>query len=183
MLGPKPRVSSETTVKVKSFYLFQERTRNVDSDISYENRQTENRTKLFVTFMSALKFQGTYKKEAEGGSQCTLVCVVVTVGVCVSRFPKPLSGGEVGVRRAGPRPGWVSQPGLRQQQAAVGVIPSLSPPRLLCPSEKKEKDKECVAVWPYGTHSAGEEGKGLKGSWGAWGGFPWIAEGTLATGL
>lgn len=32
-LGPKPRVSSERTVKVKSFYLFQERTRKVDSDI------------------------------------------------------------------------------------------------------------------------------------------------------
>lgn len=42
MLGPKPRVSSEMTVKVKSFYLFQERTRKVDLDISYENRQTEN---------------------------------------------------------------------------------------------------------------------------------------------
>lgn len=45
VLGPKPRVSSEMTVKVKSFYLFQERTRKVDVDILYENRQTENRTK------------------------------------------------------------------------------------------------------------------------------------------
>lgn len=44
-LGPEPRVSGETTVKVKSFYLFQERTREVDLDISYENRQTENRTR------------------------------------------------------------------------------------------------------------------------------------------
>lgn len=29
------------TVKVKSFYLFQERTRQVDLNILYENRQTE----------------------------------------------------------------------------------------------------------------------------------------------
>lgn len=85
VLGPKPRVSSEMTVKVKSFYLFQERTRKVDLNILYENRQTENRTKQFITFISTLKFQGTYKKEAEGGSQCTLVCVVIVVGVCVSR--------------------------------------------------------------------------------------------------
>lgn len=86
-------------------------------------------------------------------------------------FQQPLSGGEVGAGRAGPG------------QAAVGVTPSLSPLRLLCPSEKKEKDKEGMAMWPYGTDSAGEEGKGLKGSWGAQAGILQIAEGTLATGL
>lgn len=44
--GPLSRESAgEMTVKVKSFYLFQERTRQVDLNILYENRQTENRTK------------------------------------------------------------------------------------------------------------------------------------------
>lgn len=34
------------TVKVKSFYLFQERTRKVDLDILYENRQTEKKDQV-----------------------------------------------------------------------------------------------------------------------------------------
>lgn len=43
--GPRAQSAAEMTVKVKSFYLFQERTRKVDLDILYENRQTEKRTK------------------------------------------------------------------------------------------------------------------------------------------
>lgn len=43
--GPQAESAAEMTVKVKSFYLFQERTRKVDLDILYENRQTEKRTK------------------------------------------------------------------------------------------------------------------------------------------
>lgn len=43
--GPQAESAAEMTVKVKSFYLFQERTRKMDLDILYENRQTEKRTK------------------------------------------------------------------------------------------------------------------------------------------
>lgn len=37
-------------------------------------------------------------------------------------------------------PGRVSQPGVRQQQAAAGAVPPLRPPRLLCPLEGNEED-------------------------------------------
>lgn len=87
MLGPKPRVSSKMTVKVKSIYF-----KKGQGMWTWTFYMKTDKQKIgpnsFITFISTLKFQGTYKKEAEGGSQCTLVCVVVMVGVYVFRFPK-----------------------------------------------------------------------------------------------
>ena len=73
---------------------------------------------------------------------------------------------RLGGKQVGPGPGQVSQPGVRWQQAAAGLVPSLRPPRLLCPSEKKEEDKEQVARWPHWADSAGRKGQGLKESQG-----------------
>lgn len=38
----------------------------MDLDILYEKRQTEIGPNKFITFVSTLKFQGTYRKEAQG---------------------------------------------------------------------------------------------------------------------
>lgn len=60
-----------------------------------------------ITFISTRKSEGTYRKEAKGRSQCTLVCVAVVaaaaaaaVGVCVSWFCRNPPGVRLGV--AGP---------------------------------------------------------------------------------
>ena len=88
-----------------------------------------------------------------------MVCVVSWwVSGCLGfpKTPPPSGRARSGARRAGP--------GLGRQQAAVDVVPSLSPPETaLALREREGKDKERAAGWPHRAHPAGEEGRGFTG--------------------
>lgn len=103
--------------------------------------------------------------------QCTLVCVVVVVGVCVS-------SGDAGRGAGGPRGQAESasqeSDGSRQQREQ----PHHSDPRDYS-ALQREMEK---MGWP-GADSAGGQVQGLKGSRGAPAGVSRVAEGTLVAAL
>ena len=75
-------------------------------------------------------------------------------------FQKHLSGGQVGSEAGGPEAG-PGQP-AGSQVAAVGVVPSLRPLGLLCPSEKNDKDRSVRPSSPTGLILQVGEGRGSR---------------------
>lgn len=97
-------------------------------------------------------------------------------------FQKPLSDGEAG-SQAGARGQAGSAQALRRLQAAVGVVPSLPSPRLLCPSEKKKKARSVRLSSPAGLILQVRRSRGSREAVVPGEGVPRMAEGTLVTGL
>lgn len=122
----------------------------------------------FIIRLNIEVSKGTYRKEAQGSLQCTLVCVGVGVmGVRVS------SGGSWEGAGGPQGPGQVSQPGVRRQQAARGSSPTTQTRDCSCPLEgKRKKDGGGRGLILQGS-------AGLRGSGGAPAAVSQMAEGTL----
>lgn len=73
--------------------------------------------------------------------QCTLVCVVVVVGVCVSRFPEnPCLGVRLGSEAGGP--------GSRTAAGSSARCPVTQTPKIALPF--RERGEETRSRWPRG---------------------------------